>query len=207
MLRVGLTGSIGVGKTFVTGVLQELGCHVVDADEIAREVVAPGQPGLRAIVDTFGPGVLAEDGTLHRRTLAALVFGDEEKRQLLNSILHPFIIDRQDLILQEWKAADPHGIGVVDAALMIESGGSKRFDKLIVVFCRPEIRLQRLMTRNNFSEEESKKRIAAQMTQEEKLKFADYRIDTSGGFEDTRRQTAEVYAALRAIEQDPILTN
>lgn len=200
MLRVGLTGSIGVGKSFVTGVLQELGAHTVDADETAREVVSPGQPGLTAIVTAFGPQVLAEDGTLNRSNLGALVFSDENKRQLLNSILHPFIMQRQDQIMRDWEAMDPQGIGVVDAALMIESGGSRRFDKVVVVHCRPEIQLQRLMARNNFSEAESKKRIAAQMAQEEKLKFADYKIDTSNGFDDTRRQTEEVYASLSAPE-------
>lgn len=201
MLRVGLTGSIGVGKSFVTSILRELGCHTIDADETAREVVAPGQPGLNAIVEAFSPLVLAADGTLNRSNLGALVFADEGKRQLLNSLLHPFIIERQDQILREWEARDPNGIGVVDAALMIESGGSTRFDKLIVVHCRPEIQLQRLMERNNFSEVESKKRIAAQMAQEDKLRFADYTIDTSAGFEDTRRQTEQVYEALSAHAQ------
>jgi dephospho-CoA kinase len=200
MLRVGLTGSIAVGKSFVTSLLRELGCHVLDADETAREVVAPGHAGLQAIVSAFGPEVLTAEGTLNRQALGAIVFGNEEKRQLLNSLLHPFIIERQDEIMREWQAEDPNGIGVIDAALMIESGGSKRFDKLIVVHCRPEIQLQRLMERNNLSEEESKKRVAAQMSQEDKLKFADFTIDTSEGFEDTRRQTKAVYDALREIQ-------
>jgi dephospho-CoA kinase len=111
--------------------------------------------------------------------------------------LHPYIIARQDELLREWEAVDPDGIAVVDAALMIESGGYKRFDKLIVVHCRPEVQLQRLMLRNGLSREEAEKRISAQLSQEEKKKFADYLIDTSEGFADTRRQTEEVYAALR----------
>ena len=202
MLRVGLTGSIAVGKSFVTSVLGELGCRVLDADETAREVVAAGKPGLQAIVSAFGHDVLAADGTLNRQALGAIVFADEDKRQLLNSILHPFIIERQDQIMTEWEGKDPDGIGVVDAALMIESGGSKRFDKVIVVHCRPEVQLQRLMVRNNLSEAEASRRIAAQMSQEEKLKFADYAIDTSEGFEDTRRQTERVFVSLRSIQQD-----
>src|SRR5712691_9806133 len=123
MLRVGLTGSIGVGKSFVAGVLAELGCHVLDADRTAREVVEPGSPGLSAIAEAFSDEVIREDGTLDRERLGSLVFADEDKRALLNSILHPHIISRQDGFLREWEATDPEGIGVIDAALMIESGG------------------------------------------------------------------------------------
>ena len=114
----------------------------------------------------------------------------------MNHILHPFIIARQDEILREWEAEDPNGIGIVDAALMIESGGYKRFDKLIVVHCRPEVQLERLMLRNNLPLAEAQRRIASQMPQEEKVKYADYLIDTSDGFEPTRKRTVEVYNQL-----------
>ncbi len=197
MLRVGLTGSIGVGKTFVTGLLAELGCHVIDADDLAREVVALGSPALRKVVSEFGPGVLQSDGTLDRAKLGAIVFADSAKRQLLNSILHPYIIAEQDQRLREWEAEDPDGIAVVDAALMIESGGYKRFDKLIVVHCDPEVQLERLMSRNGLTREEAVQRVEAQMDQEEKKKFADYLIDTSDGFDATREQTQAVYEQLR----------
>ena len=197
MLRVGLTGSIGVGKSFVAGVLQELGCRVLDADQTARAVVVPGAPGIAAVTRAFGAGVLREDGTLDRPKLGALVFGDQNKRELLNSILHPFIIAQQDEQLREWERRDPDGIGVVDAALMIESGSYKRFDKLIVVHCRSGVQLERLMKRDGLSLEAAQQRIAAQMSQEEKRKFADYLIDTSDGFETARAQTSEVYARLR----------
>ena len=199
MLRIGLTGSIGVGKSFVAGVLAELGCHVLDADETAREVVASGSAGLAAVVDAFGKDVLQKDGTLNRRQLGTLVFADESKRQLLNSILHPYIITRQDEQLREWEREDPEGIAVIDAALMIESGGYKRFDKLIIVHCDPELQLGRVMSRSGISREEAQQRINAQMPQEEKQKFADYLIDTSEGFADTRRRTEEVYEELRSI--------
>ncbi len=197
MLRVGLTGSIGVGKTFVAGVFAELGCHVLDADDIAREVVAPGSAALKRVVEKFGPEILQSDGSLDRARLGAIVFADAEKRRLLNSLLHPYIIAQQDQRLREWETADPNGIGIVDAALMIESGGSKRFNKLVVVHCRPEIQLSRLMARNNLSREEAERRINSQMSQEEKKAFADYLIDTSEGFEDTRQRTEEVYKELR----------
>ncbi len=197
MLKVGLTGSIAVGKSFVAATLAELGCYVTDADTVARQVVAPGNPGLRAVVEKFGPDVLQADGTLDRARLAAIVFADERQRLLLNSILHPFIIQAQDAWLGRREAEDPEGISIVDAALMIESGGHQRFDKLIVVHCRPEIQSERLMKRSNLSREEAERRIMAQMPQEEKKRYADYLIDTSDGFEDTRRQTQEVYEKLR----------
>ena len=196
MLRVGLTGSIGVGKSFVTSVFKELGAHVLDADQTAREVVMPGSPGLKAVTETFGEEILNPDGTLNRKQLGAVVFGDEQKRQRLNHILHPFIIARQDEILNEWEAKDPGGIGIVDAALMIESGGYRRFDKLIVVHCRPEVQLERLMLRDKLSRDEAQRRIDSQMPQEEKQKFADYLIDTSDGFELTKAQVERLYANL-----------
>jgi dephospho-CoA kinase len=197
MLRAGLTGSIAAGKSFVSGVLAELGCRVLDADETAREVVEPGSPGLRAVEEKFGERVLKGDGTLDRAALGALVFADAGKRAALNSILHPYIIARQDERLREWEAMDPDAIAIVDAALMIESGGYKRFDKLIVVHCRPDVQLERLMARDKLPREEAERRIASQMPQEEKKKFADYLIDTSDGFEAARRNAVEVYRKLR----------
>jgi dephospho-CoA kinase len=196
MLRVGLTGSIAVGKSFVTSVFAELGCHVLDADETAREVVLPGSPGLRSVAEVFGEEVLNTDGTLNRRQLGAIVFADEAKRQKLNQLLHPFIIARQDEIMRAWEAEDPNGIGIIDAALMIESGGYRRFDKLIVVHCRPEVQLERLMLRSGLGRDEAQARIDAQMPQAEKQKFADYLIDTSDGFELTKARTHEVHKDL-----------
>ena len=192
MLRVGLTGSIGVGKSFVASIFLELGCHVVDADQTAREVVMPGTPGLKALTEAFGEEILNPDGTLNRKQLGAVVFNDESQRQRLNHILHPFIIERQDEIMNAWEAEDQGGIGIIDAALMIESGGYKRFDKLIVVHCRPEVQLERLMLRDKLSRDEALRRINSQMPQEEKQKFADYLIDTSDGYESTRAQTEAV---------------
>jgi len=199
MLRVGLTGSIGVGKSYVSGVLQELGCHVVDADQTAREVVIPGAAGLEAVVAAFGSEILREDGTLDRTKLGGIVFPDQKKRELLNSILHPFIIARQDALLDEWEKTDPTGIGVIDAALIIESGGYKRLDKLIVVHCRPAVQLERLMARDRLSEAEARQRVASQMPQAEKCKYADYLIDTSDGFDSTRERTTEVLKQLREV--------
>ncbi|HEV2762317.1 MAG TPA: dephospho-CoA kinase [Pyrinomonadaceae bacterium] len=192
-----MTGSIAVGKSFVSRVLRELGCYVIDADVTARQVVEPGTPGLRAVVEAFGPEVLKEDGTLDRARLGRIVFADPEKRALLNSILHPLIIRAQDEELRRREEREPWGVGVVDAALMIESGGHRRFDKIIVVHCRPEIQLERLTKRDGLSEEEARARVGAQMSQEEKKRYADFLIDSSEGFAHTRRQTEEVVRALR----------
>jgi dephospho-CoA kinase len=201
MLKVGLTGSIAVGKSFVLGVLAELGCRILDADRTAREEVAPGTPGLKAVVSTFGSEILREDGALDRARLGAIVFSDEEKRRLLNSILHPFIIAAQDDQIRRWETEDSGGIAVVDAALMIESGGYRRFDKLIVVHCRPQVQLDRLISRDGLSPDEAARRIGAQMSQEEKMKYADCVIDTSEGFESARAQTEAVFRQLQALSR------
>jgi dephospho-CoA kinase len=201
MLKVGLTGSIAVGKSFVTSVLGELGAQVMDADQTARAVVEPGTPGLAEVIETFGPQVLQPDGRLDRAKLGEIVFHDEAKRQRLNQIVHPLVMAAQDEQLRRWEEADPQGVAVVDAALMIESGGYRRFDKLVVVFCRPEIQLARLMRRNGLSENEARQRIAAQMPQEEKKGYADYLLDTSNDFDDTRRQVEKLYAELRELSR------
>lgn len=156
----------------------------------------PRTPGLKALTEAFGEEILSTDGTLDRKKLGAVIFGDQSQRERLNQILHPFIIARQDEILNAWEAEEPDGIGIIDAALMIESGGYRRFDKLIVVHCRPEVQIERLMLRDKLSREEALRRISSQMPQEEKQKFADYLIDTSDGFESTRARTVEIYHRL-----------
>jgi dephospho-CoA kinase len=201
MLKVGLTGSIAVGKSFVLGVLAELGCHVLDADATAREVVAPGTPGLKAVVAAFGEDILNSDRALDRAKLGAIVFADEPKRLQLNSLLHPFIIRAQDEQVRQWENEDPQGIAVVDAALMIESGGYRRFDKLVVVHCRPEVQLERLMARDELSRADAEQRIGAQMSQEEKKTYADFLIDTSEGFDSTRQQTENLFHKLGAFRR------
>ena len=199
MLKVGLTGSIAVGKSFVLGILRELGARTMDADAVAREVVEPGTAGLKAVVEEFGVEILRADGSLNRAGLGAIVFADDAKRQKLNAILHPFIIARQDEILRQWEQETPDAIAVVDAALMIESGGYKRFDKLIVVHCQTQIQLERLMKRDNLTHEEAARRINAQMPQAEKMRHADYLVDTSEGFESARQQTTAVWQELQAV--------
>jgi len=201
MLKVGLTGSIAVGKSYVLAVLTELGCVTFDADKIAHSVMEPGREAYQDIVREFGDEVLAPDGSIDRIKLGAIVFTDATRRQRLNSIVHPRVIDEQNRLLEEVQANRPGAIVVIDAALMIESGGYKRFDKLIVVFCDPETQIQRLIERNRISRGDAERRVAAQMSSEEKLSYADYRIDTGGTFEETREQVVEVYNQLVRVQQ------
>jgi len=202
MLKVGLTGSIAVGKSFVCSIFRELGCDVLDADQSARDVVLPGTAGLKKITDHFGNDILKENGELDRVKLGAIVFADRESREMLNSIVHPLVFEAQDCWFTDREAKNPDGIAIVDAALMIESGGYKRFTKLIVVWCEPAIQLKRLMARDAISEAEARRRIDAQMPQDEKKKYADFLIDTSNGYEDTRRQAAEIFERLNVLTKE-----
>ncbi len=197
MLKVGLTGSIAVGKTFVCEVFAELGCFVLDADITARDVVKPDTKGLRLIVEAFGEEILLESGELDRVKLGSIVFNEESKRQLLNEIVHPLVIEAQNIWLTEKERNNPVGIAIIDAALMIESGGHQRFDKIIVVWCDSDIQLQRLMLRNNLSESEALKRIDSQMSQDAKKGYADYLIDTSAGFDTAREQVEKIFEKLK----------
>jgi len=201
MLSVGLTGSIAVGKSFVSEVLTECGCYVLDADRTAREVVLPGTIGLQSVVAEFGVEVLHIDGTLDRGKLGALIFNDDNQRARLNAILHPLIRVAHEEWLRGVAATDSRAVAVIDAALMIESGSYQMFDQLIVAHCRPEIQLDRLVKRNKLAGDEAARRIASQMPQEEKMRFADFLIDTSNGFEEARRRTVEVSVQLKRLAE------
>ncbi len=196
MLKVGLTGGIASGKTYVAELLRSLGCEVSDADVVAREIVEPGQPAYQDIVQAFGQEILHPDKTIDRTKLGAIIFSDEQARLQLNAITHPRIHEAQSRWLAEVAERNPEAIAITDASLMIESGGYKRFDKIIVVYCSLEIQLERLMARNNLPCEEAMKRIAAQMPASEKLKYADYSVETSGGYESTDQQVRSLYIEL-----------
>lgn len=199
-MTVGLTGGIATGKSFVLGVLRELGCDVLDADAVARQVVEPDRPAYREIVAHFSAGILLPDGAIDRAKLGAIVFADKAERETLNAIVHPRVFEAQSDWLREVAARNPRAIAVIDAALMIETGSYRRYDKLVVVWCEPQLQLDRLMARNSLSREDAAARIAAQMPSSEKLKYADYSIDTSLGFDDTRRQVEALYATLRDVQ-------
>jgi dephospho-CoA kinase len=198
---VGLTGGLACGKTFVGEALGELGCHVLQADRLGHEVLLPGGAAYAAVVREFGSGVLDEAGEIDRRALAAQVFGKPERLALLNSFVHPPVMRLEEEWLARVAAGDPRGIAVVEAAILIETGSYKRFDKLIVAACGVEQQVQRSIKRDGASREEVLARLSRQMPLAEKLKFADFIIDTSGSKEETVRQTRAVYESLRRVEQ------
>ena len=199
MLRVGLTGGIATGKSYVGKVLQELGCELIDADRVAHVVIEPGQPAYDELIVEFGPTILDAEGRIDRARLGAIVFADAARRARLNAIVHPRVYETQAVWLSEVAARDPRAIAVIDAALMIETGSYRRFDQLIVVHCRPELQLARLQERNGLTLEAAQLRIDAQMPNHEKLAYANFVIDTSTSFEETRRQTEAVFHSLCQI--------
>jgi dephospho-CoA kinase len=198
MLKVGLTGGLASGKTFVGEQLAALGCHVIQADRLGHEVLRRGGEAYDGVIREFGRGILAPDGEIDRKALGKLVFADPARLEALNSLVHPPVFRRQQEFFDQVERQDPRAIAVVEAAIMIESGSYKRYDRLIVAFCPRQMQLRRFMERDGASEEEAKRRLERQLPLEEKCKFADYLIDTSGTKEETARQVLEVYKQLRA---------
>jgi dephospho-CoA kinase len=201
MLRVGLTGGIGCGKSTVAAMMRSLGCHILDADALARDLTDPGRSALREIVAAFGPEVLAPDGRMDRSLVAHLVFRDASKLATLNRILHPRVIAEQERQLAEIERADPKAVAVVEAALLIEAGYHKPLDRLVVVWCRPEQQIARLVNARGraMSEEDARQRIAAQMPLEEKRRMATDEIDNSGSVAATEKQVASLVARLKQL--------
>jgi dephospho-CoA kinase len=205
MLRVGLTGGIGCGKSTVAAMMRGLGCHILDADALARDLTEPGQPALREIVAAFGPEVLASDGQMDRAHVAHLVFHSASKLATLNRILHPRVIAQQEQHLAEIERTDPNAIAVVEAALLIEAGYYNSLDRLIVVWCRPEQQLERLTNARGraMSEDDARRRIAAQMPLDEKRRLASDEIDNSASIAATEKQAAELVERLKQLAEAP----
>ncbi len=199
MLRVGLTGGMACGKSFVAGALRDLGCDVIEADETGREVMQPGGEAYAPVVAAFGPDILDEHGVIDRPKLAALVFGNPEQLERLNAIVHPAVRKRALRQLAEIGTRDPHAIAVYVAAILIESGAWREMDKMIVVSCGRPQQIERAMQRPGAVESGVLARLESQMPLEKKLTFADYVVDTSGTKEDALRQTALVYEELRRL--------
>jgi dephospho-CoA kinase len=205
MLKVGLTGGIACGKSFVGEALAGYGCFLIQADEIGHQVLAPDGEAYTDVVREFGREILTADGSgysrdIDRSRLAALVFGDAGKLARLNAIVHPAVIRREEELTAEFFARQPRGIAVVEAAILIETGSYRRFDKLILVFCAQGQQIERAMRREGSVEADIRARIGRQMPFQEKQKYADFVIDTSGTKEDTLRQTRIVYEELRRME-------
>ncbi|AMM20864.1 dephospho-CoA kinase [Frondihabitans sp. PAMC 28766] len=196
MFVVGLTGGIAAGKSIVSARLAEKGAAVVDADKLAREVVEPGTPGLAAIAERFGPGVLQADGSLDRPALGAIVFSDAQARRDLEEITHPAVRALSQRRMQEATAQDPARVVVYDVPLLVEARGSAEFDRVVVVHAPAAMRIRRLVTLRGMSEEEALKRVDSQATDDERADAADDIIDSSTSLASTTKQTDALYSTL-----------
>jgi dephospho-CoA kinase len=196
MRRLGLTGGIASGKSAVAAMLREMGFAVLDADSLAHKLVEPGQPAYSDVLKEFGPAVTSPDGRIDRAKLSAIVFHDRAKLDRLNAIVHPRVAEVVFRQFDEWQRQGTRDAAFVEAALLIESGIHKSLDGLIVAWCEPEQQLQRLLARG-LTEEEARRRIAAQLSVEEKLRYATERIDCSGSLDETRHQVEALAAKLR----------
>ncbi|MEV8388371.1 MULTISPECIES: dephospho-CoA kinase [unclassified Streptomyces] len=194
MLRLGLTGGIGAGKSEVSRLLTSYGAVLIDSDRIAREVVEPGTPGLAAVVAEFGPGVLTPDGALDRPKLGGIVFGDPDRLRALNGIVHPLVRARS---AELEKAAGPDSIVVHDVPLLVENGMAALYDVVVVVDASPETQLDRLVRLRGMAETEARKRMAAQATRERRRAAADVVIDNDGPLERLEPQVRRVWQTLR----------
>jgi dephospho-CoA kinase len=196
MLRLGLTGGIASGKSAVAAMLREMGFAVLDADSLAHRLIEPGLPAYDEVLQEFGPGVVAPDGRVDRPKLSAIVFADRARLDRLNAIVHPRVAEVVFRQFEEWQRGGTRDAAFVEAALLIESGIHKKLDGLVVAWCAPEQQLERLLARG-LSEAEARRRIAAQLPVEEKLRLATEKIDCSGSLEETRRQVEALATKLR----------
>jgi dephospho-CoA kinase len=199
MLLVGLTGGIGSGKSLVAQMFKQLGVHLIDADELAHWVVEPGQPALKRIVESFGPEILNPDRTLDRAKLGRLVFDHPEKRELLNSLVHPYVFMEEERRRKEIAQKDPKAIVMFDAALLIETGSYQLMDKVILVTIDRRKQISRIMRRDGLSREEAVKRIDAQMPQSKKKRKADYIIDGGQTLKAVEDQVRRIYEELKPL--------
>lgn len=192
-VRVGLTGGIASGKSTVSAILAELGAIVIDADSLAREVVARGTPGLAAVVEEFGPELLTPEGDLDRAAMGALVFGDADARRRLEAIIHPLVHRRS----AELEADAPdHAVVVHDIPLLAEVGRAGSFDAVVVVDAPAGVQVQRMVADRGWTREEALSRIAAQATREQRLAIATHVVDNTGSLEDLRRQVVAIHEEL-----------
>ena len=199
MLRVGLTGGLATGKSFVGHALVALGCNLIDADQLGHQVLLPGGEAYDAVVNEFGEEILDEDRFIIRRKLGTMVWNNPERLAKLNSLVHPPVIARQQRMIAELEQKDPMAIVVVEAAILVETGSYRRFDRLIVVVCTPEQQMERAMKRGAYSKAEVLAQLSRQLPLEEKVRVADYVIDTSGSKEHTLEQVKSVYNSLRSL--------
>ena len=196
MLKAGLTGGLATGKTYVAGLLEKLGCYVIHADRLGHEVLLPGAEAYDDVVAEFGSGIVAADGTIDRKALGSVVFSNPGRLEALNALVHPHVFRRQNEFFDAVARKDAQAIVVSEAAIMIETGSYKRYDRLILTVCPPEVQIRRFVEREGARDEEARERLARQMPLDDKKKFADYIIDTSGTKADTEQQVRQVYLQL-----------
>ena len=200
MLRIGLTGGLATGKSFVGRCLVALGCHLLKADVLGHEALEPGGGAYHSVVAAFGESILDPEGRIDRRRLGAEAFADPDRLERLNAIVHPVVIAREEEWFRQVSSIDPSGIAVVEAAILIETGSYRRFGKLVLTVCPVEQQIERAMKRDALSRDEVLRRLERQMPLDEKRKFADYVIDTSGEKAATVRQVEALHAALRSLK-------
>ena len=207
MPRVGLTGGLSCGKSTVARLFAERGASVIQADAIARELTRPGHAVYEAVIQQFGREIVQADGSIDRAKLADLAFAGGRIAEL-NGIVHPAVIERQEKWMEAVERNDPRGVAVVEAALILEARVGRRFDKLVVVTCRPEQKVERFAKRHNISLEAAKievaRRQAAMMPDQEKINSADYVIDNSGPPEESALQVDRIYAELRTLAAEKV---
>lgn len=205
MLKVGLTGGMACGKSVVGEMFLALGAHVIQSDSVAHQLMQPGEGVYEEVVRCFGTAILNPDGTVNRAKLAEAAFGQPSRIAELNRIVHPAVIDYENRWMQKIAQRDPHAIAIVEAALILEAGSANRFDRLVVVTCRPEQRIERWASRAKVDSETARRevtrRMAAQLPDEEKIKAADYVINNSGSLDETRKKVTQVYEILQAEEK------
>lgn len=203
MLRVGLTGGIACGKSVVGEMLASRGAHLIQADRIAHDLMRPGQPVYRAVVDRFGPEIVTLDGEIDRPRLAAIVFADKTRLEELNQMVHPAVIRAQEEWMDQIGRREPQAIAVVEAALIYEAGLGDHFDKVVVVACPPERKVERLARRMGVDDAtartELERRSKAQIPDDEKIRRADYVVDNSGTLETTEAQVQSLFAELQRL--------
>ncbi len=199
MLIVGLTGGVASGKTSVSRVLKEEGAYVIDADQIARELVRPDTPAWKELIRAFGSDILRKDRFIHRKKLADKVFANLRQRKLLNRILHPRIGKEMERRIREIGRKDPEAIVVIDAPLLVELGEHRQMDKVIVVTSTQAQQIQRLKERDKISTEEARRMFSSQLPVEEKVKWADFIIPNDGSFQETKKKTKKVMKELRKV--------
>ena len=201
MVKAGLTGGIGSGKSNVALMFKDEGAYIIDFDELARIVVEPDKPAWRKIVGYFGNTILSPDRTLDRAALAKIVFSDNTSRKALEDFIHPMILMESDALIKDIIETNPSSIVIIDFPLLFELGMNEGFDKIILAYACRDIQLKRVMKRDDVSKEDVDERLKAQMPIEEKRVMSDYVIDTQGSFNDTRKQVKKVMSELRKFEK------